>query len=167
MGVGDNAVRSRIKNGRLADAVLDDGSLDEALARTLWITNADLSRVRLREKDRPKKNKLKREAEDGKDEYDIKLERMQIALETERINLEKLKSSTIDLDEAKRAVRTLMRLQRDAMLNFANRYGPAIAAVVGCKAPDLVAELDARMRDALNDAAKSRLPFDTEPDAIE
>ena len=164
MKVGDNAVRSRIKNGRLADAVLDDGSLDEDLARTLWITNADLSRVRLRDKDKTDKSKLKREAEDGKDEYDIKLKRMEIALETEQINLEKLKNSTIDLDEAKRAVRTLMRMHRDTMLNFANRHGPAIAAEIGVPAAALVGLLEARIRDALNEGADQPLPFDEPPE---
>lgn len=167
MGVDEKAVRQKVKNGRLAEAVLPDGSLDEPVARALWFTNTDTSKQRMRERDKPQAPKLTQDAEEGLKEYQIKLERMQVALEVEQINLKKLKENTVDLTEAKRAVRSLMRIHRDAMLNFANRYGPAIAAKLGVRPAELVGELDARIRDALVEAANAKLPFTMAPPDLE
>lgn len=160
MGVTGNAIRDRVKRGSLAEAVLPDGSIDAELGRVLWFANSNPNHMK---KTKPvKRSRLAEDAEAAEDasEYNLKVARMKVDLETATINLEKLRRSTVDIEEARRAVRALMRVHRDAMLNFANRFGPAIAAIVGVPAADLVAELDARMRDALNAAADTPIPFE-------
>jgi hypothetical protein len=78
------------------------------------------------------------------------------------IELGKARGDVIPLETARQTVRVFARLHRDAMLNFANRYGPAIAGVVSVPASILVAEIDARMRDALNEALEVPMPFEAD-----
>lgn len=162
MGVTPNAIRDRVKRGSLAEAVLPDGSIDAVAGRVAWFANSNPSRMK--KKPPVKRSALFDDAQGAAEstEYDLKVKRMAVDLQAAEINLEKLKRSSIDLDEARRMVRAFARLHRDAMLNFANRYGPAIAAVVSVPASALVAEMDARMRDALNEALDAPVPFDAE-----
>lgn len=155
--VTPQAVRARIKSGRLADAVLEDGSLDAEQARVLWIRNHAVSMVR-----GPNRSRTAEAAEAAGGEYALKVERMRVALETERITLEKLRATTIDRDVAKRATRALVRTMRDAVLNFPARQGSQIAAEVGCDARKLIGLMEAGLREALTDWADNATPFDDE-----
>ncbi|MGO8269260.1 hypothetical protein ACC862_24160 [Rhizobium ruizarguesonis] len=169
LGVTYEAVMKRTKAGKFSpDAFHEDGSLDEEVARVDWFANTNPNRTQAKPGDRPKpprKNAAQHgaDAEEKRGEFLIKLERAEVALEKERIELANLKRTHMPADEARRAVRTMMRMHRDHMLNFANRHGPAIAAEVGVSAAALVGLLEARIRDALNDAADQPLPFDTPP----
>lgn len=78
--------------------------------------------------------------------------RAELALERER-------GSQISVEEVRAAAREFGRLHRDAMLNFANRFGPAIAAEVGCEDGALIAAISAKMREALQDALTIPTPF--------
>ena len=159
MRVSDNAVRSRIKSGRLAEAVFDDGSLNEEIATALWEQNAPKRRKVDPVPPSQRKAKIAARAKEAGNEYAIKLQRMQIALETEKINLEKLKNSTVDREEVRRAARAFGRAHRDAMTNFASRFGAGIAAEAGCDAATLIGLIDARMREALLEAIDIPVPF--------
>jgi len=159
MRVSDNAVRSRIRNGRLAKAVHEDGSLDEELATALWNREPPARRKHLPVPLARRRAAIKEEGEHGKAEYEIKLERMEVALETEKIQLEKLRQTTVDREDVRQAARAFGRAHRDAMLNFAPRFGPAIAAKIGCDAASLIAALDAGMREALLETVGIPVPF--------
>ncbi|RFB95572.1 hypothetical protein B5K11_11725 [Rhizobium leguminosarum bv. trifolii] len=77
--------------------------------------------------------------------------------EMELANLER---THMPAEEARRAVRTLMRIHRDHMLNFASRHGPAMAAELGIAPALLISLLEAKMREAIDAAANSMLlPF--------
>lgn len=71
----------------------------------------------------------------------------------------KLQGAVIDKETAKRAVRASFRLLRDTVLNFPNRYGPVIAAEVGCDPRQLIIALDTRLRLMLTEMADSPVPF--------
>ncbi|MFT4080940.1 hypothetical protein, partial [Rhodomicrobium sp.] len=163
MGVADNAVRSRIRSGRLAEAVYDDGSLNEELATRLWKREPPQERKRRLVPPSERKAKIADEANDAAGEFELKLRRMRVALEKETLELEKLKRSTVDREEVRRAARAFGRGHRDQMLNFANRYGPGIAAAAGCDAATLIGLIDARMREALLESVGIPVPFH-EPD---
>ncbi|MBO9195690.1 hypothetical protein J5277_16410 [Rhizobium sp. 16-449-1b] len=76
------------------------------------------------------------------------------------LELANLERSHMPAEEARRAVRTLMRLHRDHMLNFASRYGPSMAAELGVAPAALIGLLEAKMREAIDAAANSMLlPF--------
>lgn len=160
IGVSDNAVRDRIKRGSLADAVFDDGSLDEEKARVLWFANANPNRMRAAKEKKPA---AAEQAEQGRSEFELKLDRMEVDLDAARLNLEKLRGSTVDKEAARRAVRQFARNHRDHMLRFAARHGPAIAADLGVDAAALVSLLEARIRDALVEASENPIPFDDGP----
>lgn len=151
MGVSLGAVQSRIKNGRLAAAVLADRSLDEAVATRLWEENAA----------HQMKRKRSNEEEEGKraGEYKIKFRQMEVDLETSEINLTKLKATTIDREAARLAGRAAMRALRDHMLNFANRYGASIAGEIGADPGTLMGLIEAKMRLALGEVAGAENPF--------
>jgi hypothetical protein len=170
VGVSYEAVMKRVKAGKFsAEAIHEDGSFDEELARVDWFANTNPNRIQVRPGDLPKPRRKSpadhgKQAEEKRGEYIIKLERAEIALEKERLELANLKRTHMPADEARRAVRTMMRMHRDHMLNFANRHGPAIAAELGVPAGQLVGLLEARIRDALNDAADQPLPFEEPPE---
>lgn len=160
MGVSPNAVRQRVKSGRLAKAVLPDGSIDSVVARVDWFANCNPNQQR--RKAPTKTSKLRADAEGAEEtsEYDLKVERMQVDLEAAKINLERLKETTVDKEEARRAIRSLMRVFRAAMLNFANRYASDIAAEVEVDAVLLAGVLEEQMRVALAELSKTRAPMD-------
>lgn len=160
MGVTPNAVRQRVKSGRLAKAIHEDGSVDSILGRVLWFANSNPNQQR--RKPATKTSKLRADAEGAEDtsEYDLKVERMQVDLEAAKINLERLKETTVDKEEARRAIRSLMRVFRASMLNFANRYASDIAAEVDADAVLLAGVLETHMRLALAELAKTRAPMD-------
>jgi len=159
MRVSDNAVRSRIRSGRLAAAVYDDGSLNEELATELWKKRPPARRKKVLVPPGERRARISEEAEEAGTEYEIKLERMRVALEVEKINLEKLRNSTVDREEARRAVRAFGRGVRDLMLNFANRYGAGLAAELGCDAATLIGALDAKMREMLLEGMAVPAPY--------
>ena len=151
VGVTPAAVRQKIANGRLADAVLPDGSLDEEVAARLWEENSA---------HHMKRRAAKREDSEKKSgEYKIKMRRMQVDLETAEINLTRLKETTIDREAARLAGRAAMRALRDHMLNFANRYGASIAGELGTDPGATMGLLDAKMRLALGEVAGAENPF--------
>lgn len=164
LGVTHKAVADRIKRGSLADAVLDDGSLDEEKARVLWFANMNPNRVRARTKDiepAPRDGRgTAKSAEESRGEFKVKMEREEIALRKETIQLSILEGSVIKSDDARLATRALMRTYRDGMLNFANRYGAAIAAEFGVPAAAFVGALEAKIREALIEIATTPAPFD-------
>lgn len=155
VGVTHRAVTQRIEKGRMAGAVLPDGSLDPEKAREAWINHTDPTK---RNGPPPRAYQDAQEALAG-GEYHVKLSKARIELETAEINLAKLKESTIDKADAARAVRSLMRGFRDHMLNFANRHGAAIAAKAGVKPGELTALIEERVRVALAEFADAPNPF--------
>jgi len=82
----------------------------------------------------------------------IQAERTKFALEVE-------KGRYVLREDVKRAARSFGRAHRDAMLGFANRFGPSIAARIGCDPVALIGELEARMREALLEAVGIPVPF--------
>ncbi len=84
---------------------------------------------------------------------------MQVALESEKIALERLRETTVDREEVKRAAREFGRAHRDAMLNFPHRFGASIAAQVGCDAASLIGAIDYYMRKALLEAVHIPVPY--------
>lgn len=169
VGVTYEAIMKRVKAGKFsAEAIHEDGSFDEEVARVDFFANTNPNRVASSSRSKakpPGKTPAghNRDAEEKRGEFAIKLERAEVALEKERLELANLKRTHMPAEDAKRAVRTMMRMHRDHMLNFANRFGPAIAAELGVPAAALIGALEARIRDALNDAADQPLPFDDAP----
>jgi hypothetical protein len=170
VGITYEAIMKRVKAGKFSpEAFHDDGSFDEEVARVDFFANTNPNRIQARPGDRPKaprKNPTQHsdEANEKRSEFVIKLERAEVALEKEQLELANLKRTHMPADEAKRAVRTLMRAHRDHILNFANRHGPAIAAEIGVAAPLLVGLLESRLREAIDDAADAmKLPFGMVP----
>lgn len=161
MGVRPQSVRDRVKSGRMARAVLDDGSLDPERARVDWFANTNPNRIKPRAGDKSKPGSaLKRDADaSNPSEYDLKISLMGVELESKQIALEKLKESTIDRLEAARIVRGLMRMHRNVLVNFASRYGPEIAAECGTDERILIGSIESRLRICLNEAASGTLPF--------
>ena len=142
------AVDQKVRNGRLVDAVLADGLLDEEVATRLWKDNTA--------------HQMKRGSEAKQEragEYKIKLRQMQVDLETAEIKLTRLKETTINREAARLAGRAAMRALRDHMLNFANRYGASIAGEIGADPGALMGLIDAKMRLALGEVAGSENPF--------
>lgn len=155
VGVTPAAVRQRIERGRLAGAVLPDGSLDEAVATRLWEDNAA---HRMKRGTARKEDIEKRESE-----FKINSRLLEIKLETSEIELTKLKESTIDREQARIAGRAAMRALRDHMLNFANRYGASIAAELGTDPGTTMGLIDAKMRLALGEISNTPNPYAAEP----
>lgn len=160
MGVTPNAVRQRVQRGSLAGAILADGSVDMVKARVQWFANSNPNQQR--RKPAAKTSKLREAAEGAEEnsEYDLKVERMAVDLEAAKINLERLKEATVDREEARRAIRSLMLVFRAAMLNFANRHASDIAAEVEADPVRLAGALEGYMRVALAELAKTRAPLD-------
>ncbi|WP_273782883.1 hypothetical protein [Bartonella sp. ML69XJBT] len=159
MGVSHNAVVSRIKTGKFDAALFEDGSVNEALATAIWNENPTKRPASLLAPDGKVRTKIKQASTDGANEYKIKLERMQVALESEKIALERLRETTVDREEVKRAAREFGRAHRDAMLNFPHRFGASIAAQVGCDTANLIGAIDYYMRNALLEAVNIPVPF--------
>lgn len=62
-------------------------------------------------------------------------------------------------EDVKHAARAFGRAHRDAMLNFANRYGASIAAKVGCNPVLLTNQIEANMRLALTETVGIPVPY--------
>lgn len=152
VGVTPAAVRQKIANGRLAGAVLPDGSLDEAEATRLWEKNTA---------HQMKRERTAREAREVREgEYKIKLRQMQVDLETAEEKLKALKGETVKRSDAIAVLRALMRGHRDNFLNFAARRGPVIAARFGLKPAEFIGVLDVEIRAALIEFADAPNPFE-------
>lgn len=82
----------------------------------------------------------------------IQIERGKLALASEQ-------RESIPYSEARRALAAFMRMHRDMSLRFAVRYGPAIAAELGCDEDALIIALEMRMREAMNEAFENARPF--------
>lgn len=91
---------------------------------------------------------------------DAQTELILVKTDIARVQLERARKEVIDRHVAKKAVVNLMRMVRDGVLNFPSRYGPDIAAKVGCDPRDLTNELEAQMREMLNGLEASRSLFD-------
>ena len=155
-GVNESAIRQAVKTGRLADAVYDDGSLDAVRARVLWLKTRDTSRQK---QSSVRSSKLADDASKARGLNDVKFDKLEVDLETARLELAVLKRESIAYSDARRALAAFMRMHRDMSLRFAVRYGPAIAAEVGCDEGELIIALSVRMREALNEAADNARPF--------
>lgn len=146
----------------MADAVFDDGSLDEEKARVLWFANANPSFMRSRRTDdmiaKKPGEKTAEAAAKARGEYLIKTETAEVDLETKKINLEKLKRSLVPVEEARRAVRAVAFSTREAMLNFPAKFGAEIAGELGVDPGTLIALLDARVRTEMNRVASKAPP---------
>jgi len=79
--------------------------------------------------------------------------------------LERDRGTYVSRDEVRRAAQAFGRAHRDQMLNFANRFGPGIAAAAGCDAATLIGLIDARMREALLESVGIHVPFQGDGDA--
>ncbi|WP_019223358.1 hypothetical protein [Bartonella rattaustraliani] len=159
MGVSPNAVVSRFKTGKFDHALFEDGSINEVLAEAIWNENPTKRPYALLSPDGQPRAKIKQSSVEGANEYKIKLERMQVALESEKIALERLRETTVDREEVKRAAREFGRAHRDAMLNFPHRFGASIAAQVGCDAASLIGAIDYYIRKALLEAVHIPVPY--------
>ncbi|WP_332060817.1 hypothetical protein [Bartonella sp. CB74] len=155
MGVSPNAVVSRFKTGKFDEALFADGSVNETVARAIWNKNPT---KRLQSASQPYA-KIKQNSMDGANEYEIKLKRMQVALESEQIALERLRETTVDREEVKKAAHDFGKAHRDAMLNFPHRFGASIAAQIGCDAASLIGAIDYYMRKALLEAVDIPVPY--------
>ncbi len=131
MRVSPNAVVSRFKTGKFDTALFEDGSVNEALATAIWNENPTKRPTPFLAPDGQPRTKIKQISSEGANEYKIKLERMQVALESEKIALERLRETTVDREEVKRAAREFGRAHRDAMLNFPHRFGAALLHRLG------------------------------------
>ncbi|WP_455475721.1 hypothetical protein [Bartonella sp. B17] len=159
MGVSANAVVSRFKTGKFDEAIFADGSVDEEVARAIWNKNPTKRAQSFSTSSGRPCTKIKKDSIDGANEYEIKLKRMQVALESEQIALERLRETTVDREEVKKAARDFGRAHRDAMLNFPHRFGASIAAQVECDAASLIGALDYFMRKALLEEVHIPVPF--------
>ncbi|MET3560652.1 hypothetical protein ABID39_001360 [Bartonella japonica] len=159
MHVSPNAVVSRFKTGKFDAALFEDGSVNEAVATAIWNENPTKRPAPFLAPDGQARTKIKQVSIEGANEYKIKLERMQVALESEKIALERLRNTTVDREEMKKAAREFGRAHRDAMLNFPHRFGASIAAQVGCDAASLIGAIDYYMRTALLEAVNIPVPF--------
>ncbi|AQX30608.1 hypothetical protein [Bartonella schoenbuchensis] len=158
MGVYPNAVVARFKTGKFDEAIYDDGSINEELATVLWNENPTKQAYIVGDDGKPR-TKTKQDSIEGANEYEIKLKRMQVALEREKIALEQLRETTVDREEMKKAVSCFARTHRDAMLHFPHRYGARIAAQVDCDTASLIGTIDYYIREALQEAVDIPLPF--------
>lgn len=138
MGVLQTAVVQKIDNGRLAGAVLPDGSLDEVLASKLWKQNTatQMKRGPAAAKERAR-------------ELEIKLQRAAIDLKVAEHKLQKLKDSVVSRADFEAALRAVMKVFRTHMERFAEKHGPAIAAKHGLDPALVVRSLDKAMKAAL------------------
>ncbi len=118
MRVSPNTVVSRFKTGKFDEALFEDGSINEALAIAIWNENPTKRPASLLAPDGQPQTKIKQASTDGANEYKIELEQMQVPLESEKIALERLRETTVDREEVKRAAREFGRAHRNAMLNF-------------------------------------------------
>lgn len=98
-----------------------------------------------------------------KDEYlALKCEQLRLAISKSEVELEALRGSLVPKPEAVKAIRALARIYRDHMLNFASRYGQEIAAEFQIPAGAFIGVLDARIRDALLQAAETPMPYEAD-----
>jgi hypothetical protein len=155
VGVNEAAIRQAVQNGRLADAVFGDGSLDEVAARVHWLKTTNTSR----QKSPAPRSKLAGDADRARGINDVKFDKLEVELEKARLDLAEQKRTSIPYAAARKSLAGFMRLYRDICLQFAVRHGPAIAAEVGCEEGPLIAALSAHMRHALNEAASNPRPF--------
>lgn len=170
VGVNPNAVHHRIKTGSLADAVHDDGSLDEEQARVLWFANANPSYMRSRRQDElepPPGKKTAANAAKARGEFQIKTDRAEVELEMARLKLAEMKREYVPADEVRRAQRAVARTTRDMFLNFAARHGGEMAGELGVDPGQLIGLLEAHIRKALNEAASAPMPDDDPDDEAE
>ncbi len=75
------------------------------------------------------------------------------------LDLKERDGSLIDREGARRATVAFARLYRDALLNFASRQGPALAAEWGVDARVVVAGLDAELRKLLMEISREPMPL--------
>ncbi|ENN91925.1 hypothetical protein [Bartonella bovis] len=158
MGVYPNAVIARFKTGKFNEALYDDGSINEELATALWNENPTKQAYVVGD-DGKLRTKTKQTSIEGANEHKIKLQRMQVALESETIDLEQKKETTLDREEVKRAARNFGRAYRDIMLHFPHRFGARIAAQVECDGASLIGAIDHYIREALQEINKIPVPF--------
>ncbi|MDD9330986.1 MAG: hypothetical protein PV353_11710, partial [Bartonella sp.] len=149
MHVSPNAVVSRFKTGQCDKALFEDGSVNETLATAIWNENPTKRSALFLAPDGQPRTKIKQVSTERANEYKIKLERMQVTLESEKIALEHLRETTVDREEIKRAAREFGRAYRDAMLNFPHRFGASISAQIGCDAANLIGAIDYYIQEAL------------------
>lgn len=161
IGVTENAVRTRIKRGkRIAEAVLEDGSLDPDRAETLWFVDLDVEHSpRKGESKKGKGSALREQAGEALDIARLKAEREAVDLATAKIKLETLRENSVDREVARKAASSYARMQRDAVLNFAARKGPELAGELGVDIRVMVGALDAAMRELLVDLSEQKVPF--------
>ncbi|AQX30816.1 hypothetical protein BscR1v2_008840 [Bartonella schoenbuchensis R1] len=100
MGVYPNAVIARFKTGKFDEALYDDGSINEELATALWNENPTKQAYIVGDDGKPR-TKTKQASIEGANEHKIKLQRMQVALEREKIALEQLRKTTVDREGRK------------------------------------------------------------------
>ncbi|MBA9083500.1 MULTISPECIES: hypothetical protein [Bartonella] len=158
MGVYPNAVVARFKTGKFDEAIYDDGSINEELATALWNENPTKQAYIVGDDGKPR-TKTKQDSIEGANEHKIKLQRMQVALESETIDLEQKKETTLDREKVKREAHNFGRAYRDIMLHFPHRYGARIAAKVKCDAASLIGAIDHYIREALQEIIKVPVPF--------
>jgi len=161
VGVTAAAVHYRIKNGSIAEAVFDDGSLDEEKARVLWFANANPSFMRSRPKDAPPLppgSKAAAAAAEKRGEYQIKTETAEVDLAIKKLKLAVDRGMYVPKEEARRALRAVTRTTRDMFLNFSARHGAEMAGELGVDPGTFIGLLEAHIRKALNEAADQPMP---------
>lgn len=164
VGVTYEAVMKRVKAGKFSpEAIHEDGSFDEEVARVDWFANTNPNRIHAKPGDRPKpprKNAAQHgdDAEEKRGEYKIKQDRAEVDLQIALIKLAEMRREYVPVGEAKSALRAVTHTTRDMFLNFSARHGAEIAAEIGADPGTFIGVLEAHIRRALNEAADQPLP---------
>ncbi|WP_321336552.1 hypothetical protein [Breoghania sp.] len=150
IGITENALRERIKSGRVVKSILPDGSINAATIVEEYNSTLDVSKAR-----------ANRSAPVPGAVGFARLKQMKLAtdLQISRENLARMKGETVSVEEARAEISTFARLHRDGCLNFASRYGGQIAAEIGADAAAAIAAIDKYMRLHLEETATSSVPF--------
>jgi len=156
ISIREAAVRRAIKAGRLTLSLLPDGSLNPQTVVGDYNSSLDLAKLR---------DSRKTPLNPISNFQALKTAKIALDVQMAKQELAQACGELIDKRQAQKAVRTLMRTFRNAMLDFSSRYGSVIAAKNGCDAPLLIGVMEARMREALNELADHQLPFDSGEEA--
>lgn len=157
LGLAENSVRNRIRNGKLSKSVLPDGTIDPDTFEEEFHNGTDISKQRSNrgKAAKPPPKEAGRFAA-------MKEAKLAIELQSAKLDLDVRNGQLVSREDAARAVRDLMRGFRDNMLNFAARHGPDIADRFALPVGEFVGVLEAEIRNALNSFADAKSPYKDE-----
>lgn len=168
IGVASQTIRNAIKRGRVR--VGPDGYINAATEAKRFHQTRDLSKVRSHSppppplaelSERPRRGRpatvsTHEASEEAASYEELKTKKLGVDLDIAREELSRLRASTVNKDEVRRALTSFSRLIRDKWINFPDRYGATIAAAVGCDPKLLMAELGKSVRLQLDEIANAK-----------